>query len=162
MRLSVSAVAGGAPVGLPGQTSPAMSPSPRQPCQLRGDPSPPEPGPGSLTLRHSCPLCPSAARHAQGPDSCWPRRCARRASRHPGVHTAGATRPLAARLLGCGAPYTLSSRWLRPLPPAALEPVTCLLTDAWPAAPAPAPSPKASETRAPAWGEKKQFTRLNY
>lgn len=39
--LSVSAVAGGAPMGLPGQTSPAMSPSPRQPCQLRGDPSPP-------------------------------------------------------------------------------------------------------------------------
>lgn len=77
-RLSVSAVAGGAPVGLPGQTSPAMLPSPRQPCQLRGNPSPPVPGPGSLTLRRSCPLCPSAARHPRGPDSCWLRCCAQR------------------------------------------------------------------------------------
>lgn len=51
---------------------------------------------------------------------------------------------------------------LCPRLPAALEPVTHLLTDAWPAAPAPAPSPEASETRVPAWGKKKQFTRLNY
>lgn len=44
-------------------------------------PSPPVPGPGSLTLRRSCPsapLCPSAARHPRGPDSCRPRGCARR------------------------------------------------------------------------------------
>lgn len=99
--------AGGAPMGLPGQTSPAESPSPRQPCQLPGAwgvggtslllespqglqaaclcwgplPSPPAPGPGSLTLCRSCPsapFCPPAARHPWGPDSCQPGHCARR------------------------------------------------------------------------------------
>lgn len=149
---SVCAVAGGTPVGLPGQTSPAESPSPRQPCQLSGAwgvggpglllkpaqglqaaflcwgplPSPRAPGPGSLTLRRSCPsapLCLSAAGHPRGLDSCRPGHCTQRGLRcHPSVPTAGVTPAPGGRLPGCGAPRSLSSGRLHPLPPTPWSP----------------------------------------
>lgn len=139
----------------------------RQPS-CPGDPfSSPPPGAGSLTLKHSCRspwLCPSTA-----PPCPW------RAGQLLVVHAhVAAWRPrctcdlgplessplvqLAARVRD---PAPLSSQQLRPLPPAphkpptsplpgSLGPVTLLPAGPWQATPASVPSPKASETRAPA------------
>lgn len=65
----------------------------------------------------------------------------------------GPWRPISSDV-GLLTPWPHGGCALCPPLPAALEPVTRLLTDAWPVAPAPAPSPKASETRAPAGGKK--------
>lgn len=139
----------------------------RQPS-CPGDPfSSPPPGAGSLTLKHSCRslwLCPSAAppcpwRAGQllvvrAHVTAWRPRC----TCDLGPLESSPLVQLAPRVRD---PAPLSSRQLRPLPPAphkpptpplpgSLGPVTFLPAGPWQATPASAPSPKASETRAPA------------
>lgn len=133
------------------------------------------PGPaGSLPLLGTPPLPSRTRPRVTDPVSLLPispiLSARRPASLGPGQLPAGALRPASPRQVRPWPLVAVSSDaglltacpqgGCRPLP-GHLGPVTRLLTDACLATPASAPSPKASETRAPAWGKKK-LTRLNH